>query len=232
MTSSNRTRRYPAWLPTVVLIVVAAAAMATALGIRTAERDQSDAVALSYAAQVKVACDDPAQRAQLIEVGVRCSAVDEAVEALQQGDTPPPVVIPGAAGQAGPRGFTGSRGLNGPTGAAGPRGPRGVDGAPGPVGETGPAGTPGDRGPTGAPGSTGPAGPQGPKGDPGEPGDRGPQGDTGPAGPAGADGAPGRAGTAQPGTYTCPDDQTLHGFTVADDGAVTLDCRPTGLLAP
>jgi hypothetical protein len=51
---------------------------------------------------------------------------------------------------------------------------------------------------------------------------RGPQGD---AGVDGKDGADGRPGTAKPGTYSCPDGEYVGGFTVADDGAVTLSCR-------
>jgi hypothetical protein len=209
------------------VLVVGALIGGWLLNLETADqRDKSDAVALSYAAQVKVACDDPSQRAQLVELGVRCEAADEAVAALKQGDTPPPVVIPGIPG---PRGFSGAPGPRGPTGlpgATGPRGPRGVDGAPGPVGENGPTGPPGSTGPRGDKGDTGATGPQGEQGPKGETGDRGPVGADGPAGADGATGAQGPAGTTLPGTYTCPDAQTLHGFTVAADGSVTLDCQP------
>jgi len=42
------------------------------------------------------------------------------------------------------------------------------------------------------------------------------EGDTGGRGPQ---------GTAKPGTYTCPDGESVVGFTVADDGAVELSCQ-------
>jgi hypothetical protein len=230
MTSSSR--RWPTAVVSVVCTLVVILAMGYGLRLRTAERDKSDAVALSYAAQVKVACDDPAQRAQLVDVGVRCSAVDEAVKALQNGDTPPPVVVPGAAGPTGPRGYPGPTGPVGAPGADGARGPRGVDGAPGPVGDQGSPGPTGSSGAKGEKGDTGPAGPTGPQGDLGPKGDTG---DPGPAGAPGTDGATGPvgpAGTALPGTYTCPDGEVLHGLTVADDGAVTLDCVPDATVLP
>jgi hypothetical protein len=51
---------------------------------------------------------------------------------------------------------------------------------------------------------------------------RGPQGVPGTDGHDGKDGAD---GTAKPGTYACPDGETVTGFTVAADGAVTLSCQ-------
>lgn len=119
-----------------------------------------------------------------------------------------------------------------PTPGVGPEGPPGAGGPTGPVGPVGPRGSPGIGipgtngldGPTGPDGPVGPPGPSvvgppGPQGDPGPQGPAGPQGDPGPQGPKGD------PGTALPGTYTCPDATPfLHGFTVAPDGSVTLDC--------
>ena len=70
----------------------------------------------------------------------------------------------------------------GPAGDPGPRGPQGIpgddgdDGSPGAAGNPGPTGEKGDPGPVGPQGATGATGP---KGDPGA---------TGPQGPAGSDG--------------------------------------------
>lgn len=46
-------------------------------------------------------------------------------------------------------------------------------------------------------------------------------------GEQGAQGIQGEQGTAKPGTYTCPDGEVMTGFSVADDGAVTLACEDT-----
>lgn len=100
--------------------------------------------------------------------------------------------------------------LQGPMGPVGPVGPRGPKGDDGDDGDDGASIT----GETGATGAMGPMGPAGPKGD------AGPQG---PAGPAGKDGAP---GTATPGTYGCPDGQSMTGLTIAADGSVTVACAP------
>lgn len=91
MTHDPRTRQA---IATVLGVVVVLAAMMYALSKRTGERDEADAQTLSYAAQLQVACDDPTQRSELIVIGVRCQAVDEAVEALENGETPPAVVLP------------------------------------------------------------------------------------------------------------------------------------------
>ena len=104
----------------------------------------------------------------------------------------------------------------------------------------------GAQGGTGAPGSNGNDGAPGGNGNPGvdgQPGQNasdaqvqaavntycdahnGCQGPTGAAGPQGDRGPQGIPGTAVPGAYTCPDATPfLHGFTVADDGSVSLDC--------
>lgn len=153
---------------------------------------------------------------QLEEMGV-----DPAVDV--DTNEAPPVVIQGPPGPAGPpgppgvNGFDGIDGKNGTRGDVGPRGPQGAPGAPGSDGSDGSDGADGDIGPVG------PAGPPGPEGPPGPAGERGPEG------PPGTDGS---NGTATPGTYTCPDGQYVAGFTVADNGDVTLDCRDGGLTGP
>lgn len=175
------------------------------------QRDQQAAVTVSLASQLVEVCDDPTEplAAELRERGV-CDDAAQAAEDAANGDVPDPIVIPGPAGPPGPRG---------PQGEPGPPGPAGQDGADGkrgPRGFTGIDGAPGPPGPTGAEGSDGTDGSDGNDGQNGQTGATGPQGEQGPVGPA---------GTAQPGTYTCPDGQYLAGFTVAGDGAVTLDCR-------
>lgn len=58
---------------------------------------------------------------------------------------------------------------------------------------------------------------------------RGPSGKDGAAGTNGKDGVDGkdgRDGTAKPGTYTCADGEVQRGFTVAEDGSVSLICVP------
>jgi hypothetical protein len=121
--------------------------------------------------------------------------------------------IPGPQGERGFTGATGPQGRTGPPGETGPRGPigpRGAPGEPGDIGLTGTAGATGEQGPIGLTGPQGIQGIQGPKGDTGA------KGDTGDRGPQGA---------AKPGTYACPDGETVVGFTIAADGAVTLSCR-------
>lgn len=44
-------------------------------------------------------------------------------------------------------------------------------------------------------------------------------------GEQGAQGKEGPQGTAKPGTYACPDGEIVTGFTVAEDGDVTLACQ-------
>lgn len=139
-------------------------------------------------------------------------------------------------------------------GTAGPQGERGFAGVPGPQGRTGPPGETGPRGPSGPRGEPGedstvpgPAGIDGLNGTDGrgiqsmqcatggwvikytdlttapDPGPcQGPQGAHGVQGPQGA---PGPQGTAKPGDYACPDGEVMTGFTVAEDGAVTLACK-------
>ncbi|WP_377322798.1 hypothetical protein ACFJIY_25125 [Pimelobacter simplex] len=120
-----------------------------------------------------------------------------------------PAPIPGTPGAPG------LPGIQGPVGPPGPEGPRG------PKGDTGAAGVDGE---TGTPGSAGAAGTAGADGAKGEKGDPGPQGPAGPAGP------PGPPGTAQPGTYSCPDDEYQRGFSVNSDGSVNLICAPVAQL--
>lgn len=55
----------------------------------------------------------------------------------------------------------------------------------------------------------------------------GPPGPQGVHGIQGAQGIQGEQGTAKPGDYTCPDGEVMTGFTVAQDGAVTLACKDT-----
>jgi hypothetical protein len=139
----------------------------------------------------------------------------------EAGGTPVPVPSTPKP-QQGPQGIPGLPGLQGPQGEPGVKGDRGLPGAPGATGAAGKDGVPGPAGPSGPPGETGAAGPVGPKGD------TGPQGPPGPAGADGKDGATGpqgAPGTAKPGTYSCPDGQALTGFTIADDGTVTITCR-------
>jgi hypothetical protein len=64
---------------------------------------------------------------------------------------------------------------------------------------------------------------RGPQGEKGEKGDQGDQGEKGEPGKDST--VPGPPGTARPGTYACPDGEYATGFTVADDGAVTLSCQ-------
>jgi hypothetical protein len=55
---------------------------------------------------------------------------------------------------------------------------------------------------------------------------QGPQGVHGEQGPASTvPGPEGPQGTAKPGDYACPDGEHMTGFTVAEDGAVTLACQ-------
>jgi hypothetical protein len=51
-------------------------------------------------------------------------------------------------------------------------------------------------------------------------------------GAKGDDGQDGQDGTAKPGTYTCPEGEAMTGFTVADDGSVTVACRDVPGRAP
>ncbi len=125
------------------------------------------------------------------------------VEPITEPDEQPEtVLIPGPQGEPGTEGRDGRDGADSTT--PGPRGPRGFSGRDGTDGES-------ITGPTGADGadSTVP----------------GPPGSPGPAGPAGNDGADGTDGTATPGDYQCPEGQYVAGFTIADDGTVTLTCR-------
>lgn len=56
---------------------------------------------------------------------------------------------------------------------------------------------------------------------------QGPQGVHGEQGPASTvPGPEGPQGTAKPGDYACPDGEHMTGFSVAQDGAVTLSCEP------
>ena len=58
--------------------------------------------------------------------------------------------------------------------------------------------------------------------------DAGPcQGPQGVHGEQGAIGATGPQGTATPGVYACPDGEYMTGFSVAENGDVTLTCKTT-----
>lgn len=150
----------------------------------------------SAADRADLRADLESQQAALDAANRKLLALGEAP--VQQPTTPPLSPLQGPMGPMGPVGPVGPRGPKGDTGDEGDDGAS-ITGAPGEQGATGPAG---------------PMGPAGPKGD------AGPQG---PAGPAGKDGAP---GTATPGTYGCPDGQSMTGFTVAADGTVTVACAP------
>lgn len=186
--------------------------------------------------------------AQHAEIVALQAGLDEANDRLaEQGEPPVPVptIEPGEDDLREPliiqgeRGFTGAQG---PSGREGPRGEIGPRGPLGPRGETGATGAHGANGINGADGrgiqsmqcatggwiityTDGITEPDGGL-------CRGPQGVHGEQGPAGADstvpgpeGPRGPQGTARPGTYACPDGEVMTGFTVAEDGAVTLACE-------
>jgi hypothetical protein len=102
---------------------------------------------------------------------------EDTVEDIETGDV---TLVPGPAGEPGPRGPQGSPCLPVDRDCIGPTGPAGPAGESGPEGPTGLPGEPGTIGEPGATGLTGPIGPAGPEG---------PQGPTGPAGPAGPAGS-------------------------------------------
>lgn len=167
--------------------------------------------------------EDNPQAKELRDNGT-CERVKDAAEDAENGDVPPPVVVPGPAGEDGQDGADGASGGPGTPGARGPRGFDGRDGARGPRGFTGldgPSGPPGPAGPEGRDGTDGKDGSAGPQGPPGEPGPAGPGGQDGTDGHDGAQGPP---GTALPGTYGCPAGQYVVSFTVHEDGAVDVVC--------
>lgn len=187
----------------VVIIVLLGAAL---IGARVYVLSQNDQKQSQQIGQLEG--ENTAQSEALAEANRRLA---------EAGQAPVPVPEPGEPGTPGEQGEVGEQGPAGEPGPAGPAGVAGDDGKRGPRGFTGidgPAGPPGAQGPQGPRGEQGPSGP---KGEPGEPG---------PPGTDGVDGAPGPAGTAQPGTYACPENQVLTGFTVTADGGVVLDCRP------
>ncbi|MDR7385198.1 hypothetical protein [Promicromonospora iranensis] len=207
---------------TVAIVALLAASLVVNLGLWWGAQQRADIAeqsAVSLAQQVQERCESGGS----LDVGDHdlCKEADEVVEegAPQVGPAGAQGP-PGVPGERGPAGVRGPQGRTGPPGETGPRGPDGEPGPRGPEGIAGPAGEPGMDG------ATGPGGPPGP------PGAQGPAGPPGPTGPPGADsttpgprGARGPQGTARPGTYTCPDGEYVGGFTVADDGAVTLACR-------
>lgn len=114
------------------------------------------------------------------------------------------------------------RGATGSTGPVGSAGTPGVNGQPGQNGNDGQPGSPGADGQNATDAQVQSAvntycdnhnqcqGPQGQQGPQGAQGDPGPKGDP---------------GSATPGTYTCPLlAPVMHGFTIAADGTVSLDC--------
>ena len=176
---------------------------------RTAQEEQraddNGAVAASLSDQFIAACEDPAERAEFARAGISCTAIEQAAERVDDGQSPALIPGPrgetGATGPQGPAGAPGRDGVDGEDGETivGPRGPRGFIGpestVPGPQGEAGDDGTDGETGQQGAKGEPGARGPQGERGQRGE---QGPQGEpgapgaVGPAGPAGTPGTPGR----------------------------------------
>lgn len=193
-------------------VVVLLASVLYQLDVGAAERDQ--------------------QHAEIVALQAGLDEANARLEAEGEQPVPVPSVDPGAGPQQPPQIIIGEPG---PEGDQGPPGVRGPQGRIGPPGEVGPPGPVGPRGATGEPGADSTvAGPQGPQGEPGQdstvPGPVGPQGEPGPQGEQGAQGFQGPPGTARPGTYTCPEGQFTTGFTIADDGAVTLTCAD--LLTP
>jgi hypothetical protein len=216
------------------LIALSAAAFAIVLvsmltgwglaSMRGEERDQAQRATKSIAAQYREACDNPAERSDLAELGVSCEAIADAAEQVEDGADP--VLVPGPPGEPGPPGPVGDDGSPGPRGAPGARGPAGV---PGEAGVDGLAGVRGETGETGAPGAQGEIGPQGEQGPAGPPGPPGPTGPQGERGPAGERGQPGQS--AYPFTFTFVVEQnpvqstrytvtcTAEGCTVASEPA-------------
>jgi hypothetical protein len=135
-----------------------------------------------------------------------CDLADDVVQ------DPASAPVP-AAGRDGTDGRDGIDGVNGKDGRGGKDGRPGKDGADG---DPGGSGDPGVNGVDGEPGTDGVDGTNGTDGK---------DGADGAPGADGQDGADGAPGTALPGTYACPDDEYVAGFTVANDGAVTLSCR-------
>lgn len=202
----------------VAAIIVGMAFAGTAIGLlmrdRAAVRDERDAVADQSQQLVDCVRNPSASDCQQ-----KADKVEETIANTKAGD-------PGADGSDGRDGADGQDGVDGADGERGPQGPQGPRGPRGFIGPVGPTGAPGQDGADGAPGENGATGDTGPIGPQGATGPTGATGDRGPAGVDGKDGRDGVDGTAIPGTYTCDDGSYLHGFTVADDGAVTLDCRP------
>lgn len=182
--------------------------------------DIAETSALSLAEQVQHACES--QGSLDLDGRDLCREADDVVEGA-----PPaagPAGIQGLQGIQGERGFTGAQGIQGRTGPPGETGP------PGRPGKDGMDGRPGADGLDGEPGADGADGTDGKDGADGLPGKDGLDGAPGKDGLPGADGPQGPPGTARPGTYTCPEGQFTTGFTIADDGAVTLTCAD--LLTP
>lgn len=178
------------------------------------------------------AADDTELQRQAAEIAALEAGMEEANARLEaEGEQPVPVPSVEPGGEAlppqiiiGERGFTGAQGIQGRTGPPGETGP------PGRPGKDGMDGRPGADGLDGEPGADGADGTDGKDGADGLPGKDGLDGAPGKDGLPGADGAQGPPGTARPGTYTCPEGQFTTGFTIADDGAVTLTCAD--LLTP
>lgn len=225
--------------------VLALAGLFVALYQLSHRAETAETSAVSLAEQVQERCDTEGS----FLVGDRdlCEQADNVAE--DPGVTPGPVSgrdgVDGARGPQGIPGVEGKQGRTGPPGEIGPRGPVGPRGGPGEDGEDGadstvpgPAGINGTNGLNGADGrgiqsmqcatggwivtyTDGISSDSGPC--------RGPQGDQGSKGEPGKDstvpGPKGDQGTARPGAYTCPDGETVTGFTVAEDGAVTLSCQ-------
>lgn len=217
--ASGPRRRFLQNIAIVAAVVVALAGMFVALYQLQHQADTAGTNAVSLAEQVQERCDTEGS----LLVGDRdlCARADDVAE------DPSTELVPvngrdGAAGTDGTDGTDGADGIDGKDGADGKPGKNGADGTDGLDGAPGLPGADG-RGIESTrctsagwvttytdgtiDGGTGPC--------------IGPQGVHGEQGPQGV------PGTAKPGTYACPDGETMTGFTVAVDGAVTLACEDT-----
>ncbi len=192
----------------------------------------------------QLAAGQDERQQQAAQITALQAGLDEANERLAD-EGEPPVDVPGVEpgddpqdpviiqGERGFTGATGAQGRTGPPGEIGPRGPLGPRGEPGKDSTVpGPAGVDGTNGINGADGR-GIQSMQCATGgwivtytDLSTASDVGPcTGPQGVHGEQGAQGIQGEQGTAKPGDYACEDSKVMTGFTVAEDGTVTLACR-------
>lgn len=210
-------RRFMQNIAMIVALLLSLVAIGVVWHDAQVRADIAETSALSLAEQVQHACES--QGSLDLDGRDLCREADDVVEGA-----------PPAAGPAGIQGIQGERGFTGAQGIQGRTGPPGETGPPGRPGKDGMDGRPGADGLDGEPGADGADGTDGKDGADGLPGKDGLDGAPGKDGLPGADGAQGPPGTARPGTYTCPEGQFTTGFTIADDGAVTLTCAD--LLTP